>query len=93
MNSTEVSQLDRLFHPRSAAIIGASAREGSFGRLFLQGFINMGFSNIYPVHPREKELLGLKAYSSVKEIPVEVDMVIILTPPSEALRMCRETGK
>ena len=90
MNSTTISELDRLFHPKSAAIIGASGRAGSFGRLFLQGFIKMGFNNIYPVHPREKELLGLKAYSSVKEIPAEVDMVIILTPPGEALRIIQE---
>ena len=84
------AQLDYIFHPKSVAIIGASSREGSFGNLFLQGFIKMGFKDIYPVHPREKDLLGLKAYSSVKDIPYDVDLAILLIPPGEALRIVQE---
>lgn len=84
------AQLDSIFHPKSVAIIGASNREGSFGNLFLQGFIKMGFGNIYPVHPREQDLLGLKAYRSVKDIPYEVDLAILLIPPGEALRVVHE---
>ena len=85
-----MAQLDSIFHPKSVAIIGASSREGSFGYLFLQGFIGMGFKDIYPVHPREQELLGLKAYKSVKDIPYEVDLAILLIPPGEALRIVQE---
>jgi acyl-CoA synthetase (NDP forming) len=85
-----ITQLDSIFYPRSVAIIGASNREGSFGRLFLEGFIRMGFPDIYPVHPREKELLNLPAYISVSEIPFEVDLAILLTPPGEALKIVRE---
>jgi acyl-CoA synthetase (NDP forming) len=84
------TQLNSIFYPRSVAIIGASAREGSFGRLFLEGFGRMGFKEIYPVHPREKELLGLKAYTNVQEIPLAVDLAIVLTPPSEALKVVKE---
>ncbi len=86
----QLEQIERIFHPRSAAIIGASNREGSFGRLFLEGFMRMGFKEIYPVHPREKELLGLKAYPTIKDIPQEVDLAILLTPPSEALKLVKE---
>lgn len=85
-----MAQLDSVFHPKSVAIIGASSREGSFGNLFLQGFIRMGFKDIYPVHPREQDLLGLKAYRSVKDIPYEVDLAILLIPPGEALRIVQE---
>jgi acyl-CoA synthetase (NDP forming) len=85
-----MTQLDAIFHPKSVAIIGASSREGSFGNLFLQGFIRMGFRDIYPVHPREQELLGLKAYRSVKDIPYDVDLAILLIPPGEALRIVQE---
>ena len=84
------AQLDSIFHPKSVAIIGASSREGSFGNLFLQGFIRMGFREIYPVHPRDRNLLGMKAYSSVKDIPYEVDLAILLIPPGEALRIVQE---
>jgi len=85
-----MSDLDRIFHPRSVSIVGASSREGSFGRLFLSGFITMGFQEIYPVHPREKELLGLKAFPSIKEIPYEVDLAILLIPYGEVFRVVQE---
>jgi acyl-CoA synthetase (NDP forming) len=86
----QFEQIEKIFHPKSVAIIGASSREGSFGRLFLKGFMQMGFQEIYPVHPREKELLGLKAYPNIKDIPNEVDLAILLTPPSEALKLVKE---
>jgi acyl-CoA synthetase (NDP forming) len=93
MNMDTKADLDRIFHPRSVSIIGASNREGSFGRLFLSGFIRMGFKEIYPVHPREKELLGLKAYPGVKDIPYEVDLAVLLVPQGEAPRVVRECAE
>ena len=94
MNST-VSDLEQIFHPRSLSIIGASSKEGSFGRMFLEGLIRLGFREIYPVHPRETELLGLKAYQSIKAIPHDVDIAILMTPPDSTLQVvqdCAEKG-
>lgn len=85
--------LDFLFHPRSVAIIGASSREGSFGRTFVDGFIRIGFHPFYPVHPTEKEILGIKAYPSIKEIPEEVDVAIVLTPPATVLKVLEECAE
>jgi acyl-CoA synthetase (NDP forming) len=82
----DLSALDKIFYPSSIAILGASNREGSFGRLFLEGIIKAGYSPIYPIHPREKELMGLKAYASIKDIPVSIDLVILMVPYSEALK-------
>ncbi len=94
MNST-VSDLEQIFHPRSISIIGASSREGSFGRMFLEGLIRIGFREIYPVHPRDTELLGLRAYQSIKDIPYDVDVAILMTPPDSTLQViqdCAEKG-
>jgi len=94
MNST-ISDLEQIFHPRSVSIIGASSREGSFGRMFLEGLIRIGFREIYPVHPRETELLGLKAYQGIKDIPHDVDVAILMTPPDSTLQVvqdCAEKG-
>jgi acyl-CoA synthetase (NDP forming) len=94
MDST-ISDLEQIFHPRSVSIIGASSREGSFGRMFLEGLIRIGFREIYPVHPRETELLGLKAYQSIKDIPYDVDVAILMTPPDSTLQVvqdCAEKG-
>jgi acyl-CoA synthetase (NDP forming) len=85
MNNT-MQDLERIFHPRAISIIGSSGRAGSFGRLFLEGIIRMGYPAIYPVHPREKELLGLKAYPGIKEIPVDIDLAISLVPRTEVLK-------
>ncbi len=93
--SSTVSDLEQILHPRSVAIVGASGREGSFGRMFLEGLIRIGFREIYPVHPRETELLGLKAYRSIKDIPHDVDVAVLMTPPDSTLQMvqdCAEKG-
>jgi len=93
--SSTVSDLEKIFHPRSVSIIGASSKEGSFGRMFLEGLIRIGFREIYPVHPRETELLGLKAYQSMKDIPHDVDVAILMTPPDSTLQVvqdCAEKG-
>ncbi len=91
--SPTVSDLERIFHPRSLSIIGASSREGSFGRMFLQGLIRIGFREIYPVHPRETELLGLKAYQSIKDIPHDVDIAILMTPPDSTLQVVQDCAE
>jgi acyl-CoA synthetase (NDP forming) len=82
--------LERIFHPRAISIIGSSSRAGSFGRLFLAGMIRMGFPAIYPVHPSEKELLGLKAYPRIKDIPADIDLAISLVPRTEVLKVTQD---
>ena len=91
--SDTITDLERIFHPRAISIIGSSNREGSFGRLFLEGMIRMGYPEIYPVHPTEKELLGLKAYPSIKEIPVDIDLAISLVPRTEVLKVTQECAE
>ncbi len=95
MTSATVKELDLIFHPRSVSIVGASSKEGSFGRMFLEGLIRIGFKEIYPVHPRETELLGLRAYQNVKDIPHDIDVAILMTPPDGTLKVvqdCAEKG-
>jgi len=91
--SSTVSDLEQIFHPRSVSIVGASGREGSFGRMFLEGLIRIGFREIYPVHPRETELLGLKAYQSINGIPHDVDIAILMTPPDSTLQVVRDCAE
>ena len=88
--SDTIADMERIFHPRAISIIGSSNHTGSFGRLFLEGMMRMGYQEIYPVHHSEKELLGLKAYPSIKEIPVEIDLAISLVPRTEVLKVTQE---
>ena len=79
--------LDELLHPRSVAVVGAYARKGG-GPTFFNALREFGFKGeLYPVNPKYEEVLGTKAYPSVKDIPGEVDYVI---NPSETSRGIRE---
>jgi len=74
-------EFSKLFEPRSVAIIGASATPGKGGYIILSSMIQHKFSGkIYPVNTKESEILGLKAYPNLKQIPGEVDLVIVCVP-------------
>ncbi|RLC33394.1 MAG: hypothetical protein DRH32_01180, partial [Deltaproteobacteria bacterium] len=75
-----IAQLDAIFHPESVAIIGLP-RGFKAGKLFLMALLDLKYAGrIYPVHPKAKEIDGLKAYPSIAEIPGPVDLAIILVP-------------
>ena len=83
-------ELDAFFHPKSLAILGASGKEGKLGRLFMERFIEAGFQKLYPVNSREIEILGVKAYPSLIDIPGPVDLALILTPPASVIASIKE---
>ena len=88
--------LDRLFNPRSVAIIGASNVELKSGWMFLKSLIDSRFEGIiYPVNPGSSEVIGLKSYPSVFDIPGEVDLAVITVPVSAvcgAMADCARKG-
>jgi len=77
-----VEELERIFHPRGVAIVGASNKLGNLGNFYLQGFLQQGFDRdkLYVVHPIEKEVSGVKAYPRVRDIPGDVDLAIVFSP-------------
>ena len=78
-----MSELRPIFHPQSLAVVGVSKDETKFGSRFLQALLEFGFKgNIYPVHPEATEILGLKTYPSVREVPEPVDLAAIMVPAS-----------
>lgn len=77
------ASLDRIFFPRSAAIVGVSERADNPGTLFLRAFTDMGFSgDLYPVNPRHEEILGLRCYPDLDSLPAGLDLVILAVPPA-----------
>jgi len=72
-------ELDFIFHPRSIAIAGVSAKEGAGfgGGGFVSSLQEIGFRGpIYLIHPTAPAIRGLKCYPSLRDIPDEVDYVI-----------------
>jgi acetate---CoA ligase (ADP-forming) len=90
---TIFKEIDPIFHPRSVALIGASGKHGKIGRVLMDRFLETGFERLYPVNPRETEILGLKTYPSIRDIPYEVDMALVVTPTQAALTAVREAVK
>ena len=86
------SAMKKLFEPRSIAIIGASTNPNKVGYKILNNIVSVGFlGKIYPINPGAEEILGQKVYSSLEEIPGEVDMASIVLPAKlvfEALKAC-----
>ncbi|MFC1910100.1 acetate--CoA ligase family protein [Chloroflexota bacterium] len=85
-----VKQIGNILNAKSISIVGASGKEGSFGRLFLEGMTKMGCQHLYPVHPRDAEILGLKAYLSILDIPEPVDVALLLTPPDSVMGLVKQ---
>jgi acetyltransferase len=96
MRKTELlSELRPFFHPRAVALVGASSGSGKVGRMFMERFVEAGFEKLYPVNPREKEILGVDAFPSVGDAPEPIDLALILTPPravEAAVRDCAACG-
>src|SRR5271167_1617439 len=77
----ESHPLDPLFAPRSVAVIGASERPGSVGRSVLWNLLSSPFGGtVFPVNAKRPNVLGIKAYPSLRELPDKVDLVVITTP-------------
>ena len=88
--------LDIFFSPRSVAVIGATETAGSVGRTLLANLISSPFGGtVYPVNPKRKSVLGIKAYPNIGQVPDEVELVVIVTPAPSVpaiIRECREAG-
>lgn len=73
--------LDRLFSPRSVAVVGASTNVDSPGHDYVRSLQVFGFEgDVYPINPRADEVAGYRAYPSLADVPGEVDLVISCIP-------------
>ena len=84
--------LSAIFEPKTIAIIGANANPMSITNLtFLQQLTDFGYpGRIYPVNPRADQVMGLKAYRSIADVPEPVDYVICAVAASAAPGVMRE---
>ncbi len=86
--------LTGLLRPKGIAIIGASTKPGKIGHTVVKNLIESGYEGgIYPVNPSADEILGLKAYKSVLDIPDHVDAATITVPAKYVLDVTKECGE
>jgi acyl-CoA synthetase (NDP forming) len=88
------AQIDRLLRPKSVAVIGASDRHGALGATLLSNLVKYEFhGEIYPVNPKRDELLGLKVYHSVEELPQGIDCAVLAIPRDFVLGTVKSLGE
>jgi acetyltransferase len=86
--------LDKIFNPKSVAIIGASDVEGSVGYAIVKNFTQLGYAGkVYLVNIRKPEILGVKTYQTVEQIPEVVDLAMIATPAKTVPDVVEECGR
>ncbi len=81
----EETTLNAFFNPRSAAIIGATKKIDKAGNVIFKNFAynktrGVFKGEIYPVNPYEESILGFKCYPSIRDIPGELDLIVIVVP-------------
>ena len=88
--------LKALFSPKGIAIVGASRKDESPGKGILKNLLEGEFlGKVFPVNPKAEEIMGIRCYSSVKEIDEQLDLAFIAIPRDlvlPAIEECAEKG-
>ena len=80
--------LDVFFSPEAVAVIGATENPGSVGRTTFWNLISNPFGGtVFPVNPKRSQVLGVKAYPNLLEVPEPIDLAVIVTPASTVSRV------
>ena len=86
--------LDRLLAPRSVAVVGASTRPGTYGNQALENLVEARFDGpVFGVHPTADEVLGVRCYPTLTDLPEVPDAIIIATPARTVPDLVDEAGR
>ena len=92
--SADVASMRHALMPASVAVIGASRRRGSVGRVILHNLLDGGFSGpVYPVNPGAAELDGIPCLPSAAALPEDVNLAVIAVPAAAVLGVAEECGQ
>lgn len=93
---SERHPLEAMFAPRNVAVIGATERPGSMGRIVLWNLLSNPFGGtVFPVNPNHGSVLGIRSYPKVAEIPEQVELAVVTTPAAdvpEVISECAAAG-
>jgi acetyl coenzyme A synthetase (ADP forming)-like protein len=83
--------IDALLRPRTIAVIGASRTRGTIGAEVFHNIVANGFTGVvYPVNPSAHAVQGVRAYPSVRDVPDEIDLAVIVVPAAGVLAVVDE---
>src|SRR5437870_3687863 len=89
-----VRDMNRIMKPKAVAVIGASSEAGKIGNSVMKNLINGGYKGqVYPINPSADEIMGLKAYKSVKDVPADIDVAVFAIPAKFVAAAIAECGE
>lgn len=87
-------QLDKLFSPKSIAVIGASTTESTVGYTLTENLLQNGYEGkVYPINPKTDTLFNIPCYKNITEIEGDIDLAIIIIKASSVPQALREAGE
>lgn len=89
-----VRNLEYFFKPASVALIGATSRKASIGRVLTENLWNGGFrGELFAVNPNRETIDGIAVYPNLDSLPKVPELAIIATPPASVPELIAELGK
>ena len=86
--------LDLFFKPSSVAIIGASVKPNSIGRVLLENLKTCGFpGKVYPVNPKYTKILDYPAYPDIVAVAEPIDLAVIAVPIPDVPDILKQCGQ
>ena len=86
--------LEKVMRPRSVAVVGASKLETKRGYQTIRSLLNEKYEGqIYPINPKETNILGIHCYKDISEIQEPVDVALIATPAATVPKILEECGQ
>ena len=86
--------LDGVLKPKSIAVVGASTKPGKIGYNVIENLLASKYEGkIYPINPTATEILGIKVYPSILDVPDSVDAAVMTIPAKFVLEAVEECGK
>ncbi len=86
--------INKMLRPKSVAVVGASATPGKIGYTVIKNLLKDGYKGkIYPINQKESEILGLKCYPEIEQVPGEIDSAIMCVPAKVMPEVIEECGR
>ena len=86
-----IENLDKIFQPKSIAVVGANERDGSVGAALMRNLIERGFSgDIFPINPNHNKLWEKPVCPSITDLKTAVDLAVIASPIMSAPQIVKE---
>jgi acyl-CoA synthetase (NDP forming) len=87
---------EKFFEPKSVSVIGASSSPHKPGNDVIRNILANGYEGkLFLVNPKGEEILGMKAYRSIQDLPEGIDLAVIILPANlnpQAIRECAARG-